>query len=87
MSDQMAIAQSPIYAEVYQFLVSSPTPDQIIVFRASEATQARVRELLDANRSGQLTPDETAELDEFENVNHFVSMLKIYARDQLESGE
>lgn len=50
----MAIAQSPIYAEVYQFLVSSPTPDQIIAFRASEATQARVRELLDANRSGRV---------------------------------
>jgi hypothetical protein len=79
----MAVVESAIYAEVYKFLVSSPTPQQIIDFRASEDTQVRVRELLAANRESRLTPDELAELDEFERVNHFVSMLKIYARQQL----
>jgi len=76
----MAVAKSPVYAEIYQFLVSSPTLEQIIAFRASEATQARVRELLAANKTGGLTPEDEAELDEFEDANHFVSMMRVYAR-------
>lgn len=80
----MAVAKSPIYAEIYEFLVSAPTPEQIIQFRASEETQARVRDLLDANRENRLSPQEHEELDEFERVNHFVGMLKIYARQQLQ---
>ncbi len=79
----MAIAQSPVYDEVYRFLVKSPTPEAIIAFRASTATQERVRYLLDLNRDGNLSLDEQAELDEFESVNHFVSMLKAYAQQQL----
>ena len=78
----MAVVQSPIYQEVYQFLVSSPTPEQIIAFRPSETTQERVRQLLTANQADRLTMQERAELDEFERVNHFMSMLKIYARQQ-----
>ena len=80
----MAIAQSPIYAEVYQFLVSTPTPQELIAFHASEAVQTRVRELLEANKGNRLTSDEQAELDEYERVNHFVTILKAYARQQLE---
>lgn len=79
----MAVAPSPVFAEVYEFLVSQPTPEAIIAFHASEATQQRVRDLLDANRESGLSPEQAAELDEFERVNHFVAMLKIYARKQL----
>ncbi|MBZ0304197.1 MAG: hypothetical protein K8J31_30965 [Anaerolineae bacterium] len=79
----MAIASSPVYAEVYEFLLSAPTPAQVIAFHASEATQDRVQVLLDANRDRTLTADEEAELDEFQQVNHFVSMLKIYAGQRL----
>ena len=78
----MALTYSPVYQEVYQFLVSSPTPEQIITFRPSESTQERVRQLLEINKSGNLTSEERTELDEFESVNHFVSMLKIYARQK-----
>ena len=73
----MAIAQSPVYQEVYRFLVSAPTPEQIIAFRPSESTQERVRQLLAANKTNRLTSEEQVELDEFERVNHFMSMLKI----------
>jgi hypothetical protein len=79
----MAVAYSPVYAEVLRFLVSSPTPEAIIAFHASDETQARARQLLDANKENRLTPEEQAELDEFERVNHFVRLLKIYARQKL----
>ncbi|MDX2077039.1 MAG: hypothetical protein SFZ02_11450 [bacterium] len=79
----MSFVTTPIYEEIYQFLVSAPTPQAILDFHASEYVQMRVRELLDKNRDGQLTPDERAELDQFEQVNHLVSMMKIYARKSL----
>lgn len=79
----MSIAISPVYAEVYESLLPSPTPEQVIAFRASAAVQERAGQLLEANRSGTLSAEEEAELNEFERVNHFVSMLKIYARQRL----
>lgn len=80
----MALAYSPAYAEVYRFLVTSPTPEAIIAFRPSEATQERVRQLLGKQSEGELTREEEDELNEFENINHFMSMLKVYAREHLQ---
>lgn len=79
----MAVTKSPVYEEVYKFLLSSPTPEQVIDFKASEKTQERVRKLLEANSQDDISERQQAELDEFERVNHFVSMLKIYAHQQL----
>lgn len=71
------------YSEVYEFLVSSPTPEEILAFRPSEETQERIRALLAANKAGTLSPEETLELDEFDKVEHFVRMLKIHAQVKL----
>ncbi|MEO8392664.1 MAG: hypothetical protein ABI700_06700 [Chloroflexota bacterium] len=79
----MAVAEPPIYQDVYYFLASSPTPEQILAFRPSEATQARIRALLQANKDGHLSASESAELDEFEQVEHFVRMLKLHTRKLL----
>jgi hypothetical protein len=79
----MAVTQTPVYQEIYEFLVSSPTPAEIIAFRPSEMTQMRVRTLLDANKENHLTPDEQIELDEFERAEHFMRMLKAHARQNL----
>lgn len=80
----MAIAQ-PIaaYDEVLDFLASTPTLEQIIAFRPSGATRERVRYLLDMNRAGTLTAEEEAELDQFEQVENLMRMLKIKAREKL----
>ena len=69
--------------EVLDFLTSSPTPEAIVAFKPSPAAQERLRYLLDANRSGILTPDERGELDEFELVDFFLSRLKTRARKKL----
>lgn len=76
----MTIAQPPTYREVYYFLASAPSHEAILAFRPSEATQKRIRALLDANKEGHLSPEEQAELDEFEQVEHFVRMLKLHTR-------
>ncbi len=53
--DVVAVVKSPIYAEVYEFLLSSPTAEQVVVFKPSEAIEERARVLLEANRQQQLT--------------------------------
>lgn len=68
--------------EVMAFLLTSPTPQQIIEFRASEVAQERLRYLLDANRNGTLTADEEAELEDASNVNHFMMSLKAKAHGE-----
>ena len=73
-----------IQEEVMAFLLSSPTPQEIIEFRASETAQQRLRYLLDANRNDTLTADENAELEEASNVNHFMMMLKAKAHKAIE---
>lgn len=81
----MSIVVIPVYEEVYQFLISAPTPQEIIDFRVSDQTQKRVSILLAKNRDGILSPDERSELDQFEQVNHLMSMMKIYARKSLQA--
>ena len=69
--------------DVLNFLLTSPSPQQIIAFHASDAAQERLRYLLEANRSGTLTDTETAELDQAEQIDHFVTMLKAKAHLKL----
>ncbi len=79
----MAVVRLSAYDEVLEFLTSTPTPQQIIAFRPSEATQTRINALLEANRDGHLTNEERAELDEFEQIEHLMRRLKIRAQARL----
>ena len=71
-----------IQQEVLAFLLSTPTPQNIIDFRASSSAQERLQVLLEANRQGTLTDDERAELDEASQMNHFVMVLKARAHQE-----
>lgn len=84
----MALAsQQLLFDEVLEFLASTPTKEMIIDFKPSDELQARASRLLDKNRQGNLSPDEERELDEFQRMNHFVSMLKARVRQKLKANE
>lgn len=74
---------SPLPNEVYQyileFMISQPTPEQVLQFGPTPAMQVRVEELLAKNREGTLTPAEADELDEYVRINHLITMLKARA--------
>jgi hypothetical protein len=70
----------PIFEEMIDFLVSSPTPDQIIGYKISARAQERLAELLDKNREEVLSAVENAELDVYEQVDYVMSSLKARAR-------
>ncbi|MFQ5855480.1 MAG: hypothetical protein ACE5LU_07565 [Anaerolineae bacterium] len=73
---EIAPAQYDLYSEVIEFLASGPTPQAITAFRPSAEAQARVAELLDKNRASTLTPSEEAELDQYENLDCFMTLVK-----------
>jgi hypothetical protein len=67
------------YAEVLDFLITRPTPEEIAAFKVSVEAQERIRTLLDKNREGTLTETETAELDLYEQLEHMMILLKAKA--------
>lgn len=82
----MAIAprEQTVYNEVMDFLLSQPTPEQVLALRPSPTAQERMRYLLDGNRNHSLNDAERAELDENLQLEHFVRRLKIRARYKLD---
>lgn len=73
-------ADSPL-DETLDFLLSSPSPEQILAQHPSEAAQDRLRYLLDANRNNQLTDAERLELDSALQLEHLMRRLKLRARE------
>lgn len=69
--------------EVLDFLLSAPTPEEVIALRPSAAAQERLRYLLDGNRATSLTDAERTELEAYLQLEHFVRRLKIRAREKL----
>ncbi|WP_416670346.1 hypothetical protein [Egbenema bharatensis] len=64
------------YLEVLDFLVTCPTPQDILAFKVSPEAQDRLRSLLDKNREGALTESEVAELDAYEQLDHLMLLVK-----------
>ena len=73
--------------EVMDFLLSAPTPKEVLALRPSKAAQERLRYLLDGNRNEALNDAERAELEAYLQVEHFVRRLKIRAQEKLAGDE
>jgi hypothetical protein len=77
------VAQSDIpqtaSQEVLNFLMRQPMPQDILNFKVSEVAQARLKTLLDRNRDGNLSEDESLELDSYGQLDQLMQMLKIRA--------
>ncbi len=76
LSLQQPALPSHIYRYILNFLVSNPTPEQIADFRPTPEMQERLHTLLRGSKSGELTPTDQKELDEYEQIEHLVIMLK-----------
>ncbi len=78
-------ATDTLFDTVLDFLTSTPTPEQTIAYQPHNALQARLSDLLAQKRSSGLSAAEQAELEEFLNMNRFISRLKLKARLKLAS--
>lgn len=76
LSLQQPALPAHIYRYILNFLASSPTPQQIAAFGPTPEMQERLRTLLTRERAGELTTAERFELDEYEQIEHLVIMIK-----------
>ncbi len=81
----MAIAHLKPYDAFVEFFTSSPTLEQIVAFRRSEASEARIAALLEINRTGTLSPTDADELDELLRLEHSMRKAKIRAFERLDA--
>ena len=66
--------------EFLAFLARGPQAGEIIAFQPSPAAVQRVRDLLQRNREGNLSPAEEAEMDDVAELDHLVTQVKAQAR-------
>lgn len=72
-------SSTQVYDEVLDFLLSSPTPQDIISFKVTPQAQKRLQTLLEKNREETLTENENTELDVYEQLEHLMILLKARA--------
>lgn len=71
-------------AEVVDFLLGNPTPQEVLAYHASERSQERLRRLFALNSAGLLGEAEQAELAEMERLEHILMMFKADVASQTE---
>lgn len=79
------ISHVAVYEDLLDLLAQSADADRVLSFRLSPEKQARLDELLERNRHGRLTEEESAELDDFERFEHMVRLLKARLLQQRQS--
>jgi len=68
---------------VTDFLSTAPSLKEIAAYRLPEDLQTRAHTLLEKNREGALSGDEHAEMAEFRQIDHLITLLKAKARLKL----
>lgn len=82
--EPMSLARA--YEEVVDFIAAGPSPSKVIAFRPSEATRARVWDLVHREKDEGLNEDERSELDHYLQIEHLMRLAKARAK-QFVAGE
>lgn len=72
------------YDEFVDFIANGSTPQSVIDFRPSTETQDQVADLIRRQKTGSLTPEATAELNHFLEIEHLMRLAKARARQRLQ---
>jgi hypothetical protein len=70
-------------ADVLELLAALPTPEEILNLRPSTRLSARVAELVEKSRTGQMTPLDEQEWEKYEYLEHLVRIAKAAAQLKL----
>jgi hypothetical protein len=68
------------YDEIIDLFARGSTANEIVGFRPSARSQRRVRDLLARNRRGELTAEESVELERLGEFEHLMQLVKARAR-------
>jgi hypothetical protein len=77
---------APVYLEIIDFIAAGTTPEAVVNFHPSPEAQRRVAGLVERGKLGNLSDDEQAELDHYEELEHILRMAKAKARLILSHG-
>ena len=72
------------YDELVEFIASGTKPETVVEFRPSEATKARVLELIEKEKEGQISTEEHSELEHYLQLEHLMRLAKAKARHYLQ---
>ncbi len=75
--------QSNSYDDLIDFIISGKSPEEIIAFRPSEESEARVHFLIVQEKNAKLSKNEKAELDHYLFLEHIIRLAKARARKVL----
>ncbi len=76
-----------IYEEIADFILSSPSLEQLAAFHLSDTADQYVGALLEANRTRGLTPDERTALEDYSGLEHLMQVMKIRAYAKLDAAK
>ena len=72
-------------ADVLELLAALPAPEEILALRPSSRLSARVAELVEKSRAGEMTPRDEEDWERYEYLEHLVRMAKAAAQLKLAS--
>ena len=75
------------FANLLEFLVSLPSPEDIIALRPSETLQNQINILLEKNRTAELTNEEKKQWEKYQYLEHLVRIAKAKAYLKLKQTE
>jgi hypothetical protein len=74
---------SRAYEEIVDFVAAGTSPSGVIDFHPSAAAKARVTELIEREKTMDLSPDEQSELDNYTQLEHLMRLAKARARQYI----
>src|SRR2546423_1109780 len=72
-----------VYEEIVDFIAAGTTPAKVARFRPSAAARARLADLVRREKMSELSPDETAELNHFLQIEHIMRLAKARAHQHV----
>lgn len=73
-------AAERVYDEMIDLFARGGGTASVLAFRPSDEARARVMELIDRDREGQLSESERAELERFAELERLMQLVKARAR-------
>lgn len=72
------------YDELVEFIASGTKPETVVEFRPSDQTKARVSQLIEQEKQGQISAEERSELEHYLQLEHLMRLAKAKARQYLQ---
>ena len=83
----MSTTRTPsfLFEEIAAFFAKAPSKQEILQFKPSAQSAQRASELLQMNRSGQLSDESKQELDQFEQAELLIRLIKAEVRSSVQT--